>query len=90
MNSENKTLQSSPSVFKTDTEIALAVDDALKIFNSNGQHRVSARVLDGIVTLQGTVSSYELRTSVSNAIRNLPGVEGFRNCISIFPDYQSV
>ncbi|HTI94830.1 MAG TPA: BON domain-containing protein [Puia sp.] len=90
MNSESQTQQPSSTLRKTDTEIALEVEDALKSFNCNGKHKISARVLDGIVTLQGTVCSYELRRSVTNAIRNLSGVEGFRNCISIFPVDQSV
>ncbi len=89
MYSENSQLKSPPIQPKSDIEIALAVEEALSIFTRNGGHKIIANVLDGVVTLQGTVSSYELRRSISNAARDLPGIEGIRNYISVCPASQS-
>jgi osmotically-inducible protein OsmY len=75
---------------KNDTTIAVTVENALSTYNCSGKHRITARVLDGIVTLQGTVCSDELRKTIANAVRDLPGVEGFRNYISICPVAPSI
>lgn len=77
--------RNAPVVPKTDTEIAIAVNSVLKNDTYLGRHRILARVEDGIVCLQGTVSSDLQRKSAVNLIWDLPGVEGIRNYICVCP-----
>jgi len=90
MYSQSNPTQTFSSARKTDTALAVTVEDALSTYECSGRHKITARVLDGVVTLQGTVCSDELRKTIANVVRNLPGVEGFRNYISICPAEHSI
>ncbi|MBS1604011.1 MAG: BON domain-containing protein [Bacteroidetes bacterium] len=66
-----------------------ALDTAIRnaIDNTPALHQFPIRIAvrDGIVTLQGTVTSDTHRKAAFDAIRPLIGVHGIKNCISIFP-----
>jgi osmotically-inducible protein OsmY len=58
----------------TDTDIALAVRNALKWDVFVPDERIQSTVHDGIVTLEGTVETYAQREDAERAVRNLAGV----------------
>lgn len=70
---------------KSDTEIALAANEALKWNVYRLSDRVSIKVEHGIVTLTGEVHWFHERLSAENSIRYLTGVRGVNNLITIKP-----
>ncbi len=70
---------------KSDTEIALAVNDALKWNIYKLGNRVLIKVEDGIVTLTGEVNWFHERLSAENSIRYITGVRSVNNLIYIKP-----
>lgn len=67
-----------------DTEIATMVRNAL-IWDTRVPHpKIQSTVIDGIVTLEGTVDYTSQREDAKRAIENLAGVRGVRNEIVVF------
>jgi osmotically-inducible protein OsmY len=70
---------------KSDSEIALAISNAMKVNTYHLDALVKARVEDGLVTLTGEVEWQFQKIAASNAIRYLTGVKGIFNNILVKP-----
>jgi osmotically-inducible protein OsmY len=70
---------------KSDSEIALAISNAMKVNTYHLDALVKARVEDGLVTLTGVVEWQFQKIAASNAIRYLTGVKGIFNNILVKP-----
>ena len=70
---------------RTDTEIAQAVRHALQWDVFVPDEQITSTVADGWVTLDGTVESWSERADAERAIRNLTGVKGVVNKITVTP-----
>jgi osmotically-inducible protein OsmY len=70
---------------KSDSEIALAVANAIKSNTYHLDALVKAKVEDGFVTLTGEVEWQFQKNVAANTIRYLTGVKGIYNKISIKP-----
>lgn len=70
---------------RTDPEIARAVLEVLKWHTSVPGDRIGVRVEKQWVTLQGEVDWYFQREAAEDAIRNLAGVRGLSNLITVRP-----
>jgi osmotically-inducible protein OsmY len=70
----------------TDTEIALAVREALKWNAFVPEHHITSTVADGWVTLQGGVPLWSQRFDAEKAVRVLRGVRGVSNRIDVVPE----
>lgn len=73
-----------PNHRRSDTEIALAIEHALK-WNTVVPDKITVMVDKGWVTLQGEVEWDYQRRSVEDAVRHLMGVVGISNDIAIKP-----
>lgn len=73
-----------PNHRRSDTEIALAIEHALK-WNTVVPDKITVTVDKGWVTLQGEVEWDYQRRSVEDAVRHLMGVVGISNDIAIKP-----
>ncbi|MCS3869366.1 osmotically-inducible protein OsmY [Chryseobacterium ginsenosidimutans] len=74
---------------KTDVEIA---GEIIAAFNANSfipQEKITVKVENGWVDLDGEVSWEYIRDITENAIRYLPGVKGIYNNITINPEIQN-
>jgi osmotically-inducible protein OsmY len=69
----------------TDTEIAQAVRRALEWDVFVPEERITSTVSNGWVTLAGTVDLWSDRESAERAIRNLQGVRGVTNTMTVTP-----
>lgn len=70
---------------KSDTEIAYAVQNALKWNIYNLSNNISVKVEDGLVTLAGSVEWHYQKDSAENSVRFLTGVRGVFNNIIVKP-----
>jgi osmotically-inducible protein OsmY len=70
---------------RTDTEVAQAVVTALRWNTMVPDEKITISVADGWVTLKGRVDWEYQRTAATDAIRNLAGVRGVTNTISLEP-----
>lgn len=70
---------------RTDTEIAGAAVAALKWHTVVPPNRVTVTVVNGWVTLQGTVDWYHQSAAAERAVRSLAGVKGVSSAIVIQP-----
>lgn len=70
---------------RTDTEIAQAVRQALEWDVFVPEEKISSTVSDGWVTLDGTVERWSQRADAERAVRNLIGVKGVVNRITVKP-----
>jgi osmotically-inducible protein OsmY len=70
---------------RTDTEIAQAVVSALKWHTMVPDEKITIAVSNGWVTLQGHVHWDYQRTAAANAVRDLMGIRGVTNTISVEP-----
>jgi osmotically-inducible protein OsmY len=70
---------------RSDTDIAKAAVDALKWNVLVPADRVTVKVRDGWVTLTGELNWDYQRRAAERAVRNLPGVVGISNQITIKP-----
>jgi osmotically-inducible protein OsmY len=75
----------SPAYAKTDTEIAVAVLNALKWHTGVQEEKVKIKVENGIVTLEGEVDWEYQRSNAKMAIENLTGVRLVVNSIIVKP-----
>lgn len=70
---------------KSDTEIAYAVQNALKWNIYNLSNNINVKVEDGLVTLTGSVEWHYQKDSAENSVRFLTGVRGVFNNIIVKP-----
>ena len=70
---------------RSDTDIAEAIQSALK-WDVLVPKEVTAKVHNGMVTLEGQVTWHFQRESAERAIRNLPGVISIFNSITMKPE----
>lgn len=70
---------------KSDTEIAYAIQNALKWNIYNLSNRINVKVEDGLVTLTGDVEWHYQKDSAENSVRFLTGVRGVFNNIVVKP-----
>ena len=70
---------------KSDSEIALAIANAMKVNTYHLDALVKARVEDGFVTLTGEVEWQFQKIAAANAISYLTGVKGIFNNILVKP-----
>lgn len=75
----------SPALEKTDAEIAESVLNALKWHSAVPDDKITVKVEDGIVTLQGEVEWDYQRNSAKRAVSNLLGVRNVISLIAIKP-----
>tara|TARA_R110002051_G_scaffold26108_6_gene63089 strand:- start:85 stop:753 length:669 start_codon:yes stop_codon:yes gene_type:complete len=78
------------SLDKSDTEIAKAAVDALEWHSSVPNDAVIVKVENGWVTLSGAVKWAYQKYSASNAVKDLVGVKGVSNSISIKQDVKPI
>jgi osmotically-inducible protein OsmY len=75
-----------PAMFhRTDADIARAVLNALKWDVLVPEERIKVKVSQGWVTLKGTVDYKYEQSAAESAIRNLTGVKGVENLITVKP-----
>jgi osmotically-inducible protein OsmY len=70
---------------RTDTDIAQAVVSALSWNTIVPDEKITVTVSDGWVTLNGRVSWNYQRAAAANAVRDLTGVRGVTNTITVEP-----
>ena len=70
---------------RTDTEIAQAVRHALEWDVFVPEEKIGSTVSDGWVTLDGTVERWSQHDDAERAVRNLAGVKGVMNGITVKP-----
>ena len=70
---------------RTDTDIAKAVRHALEWDVLVPEERITTTVSSGVVTLEGEVNSWYQRHDAERAVRQLTGVRGIINRITIHP-----
>lgn len=70
---------------RTDTEIAQAVRRALEWDVFVAEDKIGSTVSDGWVTLDGTAEGWSQRDDAERAVRNLSGVRGVVNRITVTP-----
>jgi osmotically-inducible protein OsmY len=70
---------------RTDTEIAQAARAALEWDVFVPEEKIGSTVSDGWVTLDGTVERWGQRADAERAVRNLTGVKGVVNKITVTP-----
>ena len=75
----------SPGFKKTDSEIAEAVVNSLRLHTAVIEDRIKVRVENGVVTLEGDVEWEYQRKAAANAVEHLPGVTDVFNLIVIKP-----
>ncbi|HEY8661054.1 MAG TPA: BON domain-containing protein [Hanamia sp.] len=75
----------SPIYSKTDAEIAEAVLNALKWHTMIPENKITVKVEDGIVKLEGEVEWEYQRTMAKSAIENLTGIRSVTNLITVKP-----
>lgn len=75
----------SPTLRKTDTEIAEAVLNALKWHTAVQDEKIKIKVEDGIVRLEGEVDWEYQRKNAKKAVENLTGVRSVLNLITLKP-----
>lgn len=74
------------SIQSTDADIAGAALNALKWSATVPDDRIKVLVADGWITLEGTVEFHYQRTEAESAVRNLIGVKGVSNQITVKPE----
>ncbi|MEO6289967.1 MAG: BON domain-containing protein [Ginsengibacter sp.] len=75
----------SPTFKRTDTDIAESVVNALKWHIAVQEEKITIKVENGIVRLEGEVEWDYQRNNAKSAIENLQGINGVINLITITP-----
>ena len=70
---------------KNDTEIARMIADSLKWHSAVQEDKIKVKVEDGWVTLEGEVEWEYQKDAIKNSIKNLVGIIGISNIISVKP-----
>ena len=73
------------SVHPTDGEIATAAANQIKFYWAVPTNTVQVTVREGWITLEGQVEWWYQKNAAENAVRNLSGVKGVSNSITIKP-----
>jgi osmotically-inducible protein OsmY len=73
----------SASTSKNDTEIALAIKNALTWHSAVNEDQIELKVDDGWVYLDGTVEWDYMKKAAENAVINISGVRGITNRIKV-------
>lgn len=76
------------TVKRSDTDVAKAAADALSSGSLVPAHQVKVEVRDGRVTLRGEVSWSYQRQQAERAVRNMVGVKGITNLITVKPSME--
>ena len=79
----------SPTLKKTDTEIAAAVVNALKWHTAVQEEKIKIKVENGVVRLEGEVDWEYQRNNAKSAVASLAGVNGVINMIAVRPKLAS-
>jgi osmotically-inducible protein OsmY len=74
---------------RSDTAIALAAAAALRWNILVPDESITAKVVDGWVTLEGTATWQYQRAAAAEAVRHLTGVRGVTNAIAVRPEVLS-
>jgi osmotically-inducible protein OsmY len=72
-------------LLRSDTEIAQAVRRSLEWDVFVPEEKITSTISDGWVTLEGTVDLWSQRDDAERAVRNLMGVKGVVNKITVTP-----
>lgn len=80
----------SPIYSKTDAEIAEAVLNALKWHTMIPENKITVKVEDGIVKLEGEVEWEYQRSQAKSAIENLIGIRSVTNLITVKPKISAI
>ena len=75
---------------RTDTDVAQAVVSALRWNTMVPEEKITVSVSEGWVTLKGSVSWEYQRAAAANAVRDLTGVRGVTNTITVEPHVSSL
>lgn len=75
----------SPSLKKTDTDIAEAVLNAIKWHSGIPENKLKVKVEDGVVLLEGEVEWAYQRNNAKSAVEHLAGVRSVINSINLKP-----
>lgn len=78
-------VQAPDSFRRTDVELAKAVRHALEWDVAVPHERIRSTVSDGVVTLEGSVDSWDEHDDVIQCVRNLSGVIELENLIKVEP-----
>lgn len=73
------------SLERTDGDIAKAARQALEWDVRVPEQKIQTTVARGIITLEGTVSYWSERADAEETVRNLAGVRGVNNFLSVSP-----
>ena len=76
-------LEIKPGLMRTDPDIARDIMAALKTNPEVPFDRIKVTVVDGFVTLEGSVDQQFQRLAAESAVRNLAGIRSIHNRISI-------
>ena len=71
-----------PRLFSTDIELQKAVENALLINPATDSYEVAVTVQKGVITLTGTVDSWQERYLCETVSKGVPGVVGVKNSIT--------
>lgn len=77
------------STVKNDTEIARMIADSLEWHSSIREEKIKIKVENAWVTMEGEVEWEYQREAVKNAIKNLSGIKGISNLITVKPSITS-
>jgi osmotically-inducible protein OsmY len=75
---------------RTDTDIAQAAVSALRWHSMVPDEKITVSVSEGWITLKGHVNWEYQRAAAANAVRDLTGVRGVTNSISVEPHVSAV
>lgn len=76
-------LKVKPYIFKSDDDVKSAVEKALLEDPATESYEVTVEVEDGVVTLDGTVDSYQERELCWTVAKTVAGVKGLTDSISV-------
>jgi osmotically-inducible protein OsmY len=65
-------------------QILTQIQDLLK--NSHKNYVVTVHIVDDVVTLSGSVNSEEDKRGLEDRVRNIPGVKGVKNELTVNPN----
>ena len=70
---------------KNDTELARIITDSLKWHSTVQEEKIKIKIEDAWVTLEGSVDWEYQREAIKTTVKNLSGVKGISNLISVKP-----
>jgi osmotically-inducible protein OsmY len=82
---QSKTTKAKTTLTRPDADIARDIHQHMKEDIMVPDDQVRARVVNGVVTLSGTVAHAEQKRSTENCVREVKGVHDVRNQIVVDP-----